>query len=118
MWPQNKLLQESENANMPNIGGWEWVIILVVVLLLFGVGRLSKIGSELGRGIREFRKELKGDGNPPPRCRGRLDRIERARDGHQRYRIRGSSQPYITSIRKLTMMKQPDTSMTSAWISV
>lgn len=42
-------------------GGWEWIIILVIALLLFGVGRLSKIGGELGRGIREFRKGLKGD---------------------------------------------------------
>lgn len=28
------------------IAGWEWVIILVVVLLVFGVGRISKLGSE------------------------------------------------------------------------
>ena len=43
------------------IRGPELIIILVIVVLLFGVGRLSRIGSELGRGIREFRKELKGD---------------------------------------------------------
>lgn len=42
-------------------GGWEWIIILIVVLLLFGPGRLSKIAGELGRGISEFRKGLKGD---------------------------------------------------------
>lgn len=47
---------------MPSwIRGPELIIILVIVVLLFGVGRLSKIGSELGRGIREFRKGLKGD---------------------------------------------------------
>jgi len=40
-------------------GGWEWIIILVVVLLLFGPGRLSKIVGELGRGIREFRSGIK-----------------------------------------------------------
>jgi sec-independent protein translocase protein TatA len=50
---------------MPRIGGWEWVIVLVIVLLIFGVGRLSKVGRELGEGIREFRKGLTGgeDGN-------------------------------------------------------
>ena len=37
-------------------GGWEWIVILVVVLLVFGVGRISKIGSELGQGIRNFRE--------------------------------------------------------------
>jgi len=40
------------------INGWEWVIILVVVLLVFGVGRISKLGSELGRGIRAFKEGL------------------------------------------------------------
>lgn len=43
-------------------GGWEWIIILVVVLLVFGVGRISRIGGELGQGIKEFRRGLK-DGN-------------------------------------------------------
>jgi sec-independent protein translocase protein TatA len=51
-------------AHMPSwIRGPELIVILVIVVLLFGVGRLSKIGSELGRGIREFRKGLKDDGD-------------------------------------------------------
>lgn len=40
------------------IAGWEWVIILVIVLLVFGVGRISKLGSEMGKGIRAFREGL------------------------------------------------------------
>ncbi|MCU0484486.1 MAG: twin-arginine translocase TatA/TatE family subunit [Anaerolineales bacterium] len=39
-------------------GGAEIIIILVIVVLLFGVGRISKIAGELGRGIKEFRKGL------------------------------------------------------------
>jgi sec-independent protein translocase protein TatA len=42
-------------------GVWELVIILIIVLLVFGVGRLSKLGKDLGEGIREFQKGLKGD---------------------------------------------------------
>ena len=42
-------------------GIWELVIVLVIVLLIFGVGRLSKIGRELGEGIREFRQGLTGE---------------------------------------------------------
>lgn len=42
-------------------GGWEWIIILVIVLLVFGVGRIGKIAGELGGGIRAFREGLKGD---------------------------------------------------------
>jgi sec-independent protein translocase protein TatA len=46
---------------MPNLGPVELIIILVVVLLVFGVGRLSKIGGEMGSAIREFRSGLEGD---------------------------------------------------------
>ena len=40
-------------------GGYEWIIILIVVILVFGVGRISKIGSELGQGVRAFREGLR-----------------------------------------------------------
>ena len=44
---------------MPSLGGWEWVIILVIVLLIFGVGRVGKLGEELGKGVRAFRQGVK-----------------------------------------------------------
>jgi sec-independent protein translocase protein TatA len=47
---------------MPTLGGWEWVIILVIVLLIFGVGRVGKLGEELGKGVRAFRVGIKDDG--------------------------------------------------------
>ncbi len=41
--------------------GWpEIIILLVVVLLVFGVGRISKIAGELGSGIRSFKEGLSG----------------------------------------------------------
>jgi sec-independent protein translocase protein TatA len=42
-------------------GGWELVIVLAIVVLVFGVGRISKIGGELGSGIRAFKEGLQGD---------------------------------------------------------
>ncbi len=45
---------------MPQLGPFELVIILVIILLLFGVGRIGKIAGELGSGVRSFRKGLKG----------------------------------------------------------
>ena len=42
-------------------GGWEWIIVLVIVLLLFGPGRIGKIAGELGRSIRAFREGLGKD---------------------------------------------------------
>jgi sec-independent protein translocase protein TatA len=43
---------------MRNLGPVELLIILAIVLLLFGVGRVSKVGKELGSAISEFRKGL------------------------------------------------------------
>lgn len=37
-------------------GGWEWIIILVIVIIVFGVGKLPQIGAALGQSIREFRQ--------------------------------------------------------------
>jgi sec-independent protein translocase protein TatA len=45
---------------MFHLGQTELIIILVVVVLLFGVGRIGKIASELGSGIRSFKEGLNG----------------------------------------------------------
>lgn len=44
--------------------GPEVLVILLIVVLLFGVNRIGKIGRELGTGIREFRKGVSGDEQP------------------------------------------------------
>ena len=41
--------------------GWEWIVILIIVVLIFCVGRLGKLGEELGSGIRAFRKGVAGE---------------------------------------------------------
>ena len=46
-----------------SLGPTELFIILVIILLLFGAGRVSRIGGEMGSAIREFRKGLQGDGD-------------------------------------------------------
>ena len=42
---------------MPNLGGWEWVIIAVVALILFGGARLANFGKNAGKAIRDFKEE-------------------------------------------------------------
>jgi sec-independent protein translocase protein TatA len=42
-----------------DLGPAELLIILAVVLLVFGVGRISKVGSELGKGISAFREGVR-----------------------------------------------------------
>lgn len=46
-----------------SLGPTELIIILVIVIVLFGVGRISKIAGELGTGIRSFKDGLEGDEN-------------------------------------------------------
>lgn len=47
-----------ELAGIP--GGWEWIIIALVVLLLFGAKRLPELAKGLGQGIREFKGAMEG----------------------------------------------------------
>ncbi len=48
---------------MLGLGVPELLLVLVIVLLLFGVGRISKISGEIGKSISSFRSGLK-DGDP------------------------------------------------------
>lgn len=45
-------------------GGWEWIIIILVVLIFFGAKKIPELARGLGKGIREFKdatKEIKKD---------------------------------------------------------
>jgi sec-independent protein translocase protein TatA len=44
---------------MAHLGPTELIIILVIVIIVFGVGKLPEIGGALGKGIREFRHASK-----------------------------------------------------------
>jgi len=44
-----------------HLGPWEIGLILVIIVIIFGVGKLPQIGSTIGQGIREFRKEQRGE---------------------------------------------------------
>lgn len=48
------------------LGAPELLIVLVIVILIFGVGRIANIGGELGKGINAFRKGLKADDEKKP----------------------------------------------------
>jgi sec-independent protein translocase protein TatA len=44
------------------IGIWELLILLLVLLLVFGPKRLPEMGRQLGKGMREFKESVTGDG--------------------------------------------------------
>jgi len=50
---------------MPSIGGPELIFILVIVLIVFGAGKLPTVFGQLGKGVRTFREESEKKDGPP-----------------------------------------------------
>ena len=48
-----------------NFSGPEILLVLVIVLIIFGAGKLPQVFSSLGKGVREFRDAAEGDPNAP-----------------------------------------------------
>jgi sec-independent protein translocase protein TatA len=40
--------------------GWEWIVILIVFGAVFGLGKLPEVGKHLGKGLKAFKKEIRG----------------------------------------------------------
>lgn len=47
-----------------NLGGGELIFVLVIVLIVFGAGKLPDVLGQLGRGVKTFREEANGDNKP------------------------------------------------------
>ncbi len=52
---------------MPGIG--EWIIILVIVVIFFGVGRLPDVLGQMGKGVRAFKDGMSGGDDDKPKAR-------------------------------------------------
>ena len=50
---------------MFGLGPTELIIILVIVVLLFGAGRISKIAGEIGGAVKNFRESVRSDEDIP-----------------------------------------------------
>lgn len=48
-------------AGIGHLGPWELGIILVIVLVVFGAGKLPAIGGALGQALKNFKKSIQGD---------------------------------------------------------
>ena len=49
-----------------HIGPTELIIVLVIVMMVFGVGKLPQVGGAMGKAIREFRRAQEGKELSPP----------------------------------------------------
>ncbi len=50
---------------MGSMSIWHWVIVALVVMLLFGRGRISEMMGDLAKGIKSFKKGLADEETPP-----------------------------------------------------
>ncbi|MCX8126455.1 MAG: twin-arginine translocase TatA/TatE family subunit, partial [Dehalococcoidia bacterium] len=44
-----------------SLGPWEIGLILIIILIIFGVGKLPQVGGAIGKALREFRKGQRGE---------------------------------------------------------
>jgi sec-independent protein translocase protein TatA len=55
---------------MGSLSIWHWLIVLVVIVLIFGTGKLKNLGSDLGSAVKGFKDGMKDaqqpDANAPP----------------------------------------------------
>lgn len=50
---------------LSGVGGWQLLVVLLIVLVLFGGKRLRKSGADLGGALRDFKRAVSADRNMP-----------------------------------------------------
>ena len=45
-------------------GPWEWIVVLVIVLIFFGVGKLPNVLGQMGKGVKAFKDGMKDEDGP------------------------------------------------------
>jgi sec-independent protein translocase protein TatA len=60
---------------------WHWLIVAVIVLLLFGRGKISDVMGEVGQGIKAFKKSMAEEDAPRPREAEPMKAIDHPADG-------------------------------------
>ncbi len=58
---------------MGSLSIWHWLIVLVIVLLLFGKGKISDVMGDVAKGVKSFKKGLADDDETAARPTGNLD---------------------------------------------
>lgn len=65
---------------------WHWLVVLVIVLLLFGAGKIPKLMGDMAKGIKAFKAGMREDederpaGSPPPQVTAQTVQAETKKD--------------------------------------
>ena len=51
---------------MGGVSIWHWIVVGVIVMLLFGRGKVSELMGDVAKGIKSFKKGMAEDDEPPP----------------------------------------------------
>jgi len=54
-----------KEKTMGSLSIWHWLIVLVVVVVVFGTGKLRNAGSDLGKAVKGFKDGMKGEDEKP-----------------------------------------------------
>lgn len=54
-----------------NMGVWKYILILAIIFIVFGAGKLPKVMEDLGRGVRLFKKGLREDNKSKSKAKGK-----------------------------------------------
>ena len=60
---------------MFGLGATELIIILVIVLIIFGAGKLPEIGAGIGKGIKNFKKATSEDDSEPDKIEDKSKKV-------------------------------------------
>tara|TARA_A100001015_G_C14776665_1_gene627484 strand:- start:328 stop:510 length:183 start_codon:yes stop_codon:yes gene_type:complete len=59
---------------MFGLGHWEIILILVIVLILFGAGKLPKVAGDIAKGIKSFKEGMKDDSSQETKISEKKDK--------------------------------------------
>ena len=63
---------------MPNLGPTELIIVLVIILAIFGAGKLAGLGGALGKGVKDFRTSMKEESDADDESEGEEEPVSKA----------------------------------------
>jgi sec-independent protein translocase protein TatA len=58
---------------MGSLSIWHWIVVVVLIVLLFGRGKVSELMGDVAKGIKNFRQGMKEDEAAPPPAKAQAD---------------------------------------------